>query len=62
MTGPLTTKLDIDYGFRRSLIRSQNRLLYGEKSDGAEWSSNIGVVRQWAVENGFERAAIYTLG
>ena len=41
-----TTKVDIDYALsRRSLIRSQNRLLYGEKSDGAEWSSNIGVVR-----------------
>lgn len=58
-----TTKLDIDYALsRRSLIRSQNRLLYGEKSDGAEWSSNIGVVRQWAVENGFERAAYLYAG
>ena len=58
-----TTKLDIDYALsRRSLVRSQNRLLYGEKSDGAEWSSNIGVVRQWAVENGFERAAYLYAG
>jgi len=58
-----TTKLDIDYALsRRSLIRSQHRLLYGEKSDGAEWSSNIGVVRQWAVENGFERAAYLYAG
>ena len=58
-----TTKLDIDYALsRRSLIRSQNRLLYGEKSDGAEWSSNIGVVRQWAIENGFERAAYLYAG
>ena len=58
-----TTKLDIDYALsRRSLIRSQNRLLYGEKSDGGEWSSNIGVVRQWAVENGFERAAYLYAG
>jgi hypothetical protein len=58
-----TTKLDIDYALsRRSLIRSQNRLLYGEESDGVEWSSNIGVVRQWAVENGFERAAYLYAG
>ena len=58
-----TTKLDIDYALsKRSLIRSQNRLLYSEKSDGAEWSSNIGFVRQWAVENGFERAAYFHAG
>ena len=41
-----TTKLDLDYALSgRSLIRSQNRPLYSEKSDGAEWSSNVGVVR-----------------
>lgn len=58
-----TTKLDIDYALsRRSLIRTQNRVLYGEKSDGMEWSSNLGVVRQWAVENGFERAAYLYAG
>ena len=61
--GVATTKLDIDYALsRRSLIRTQNRVLYGENSDGAEWSSNIGVVRQWAVENGFERAAYLYAG
>jgi hypothetical protein len=61
--GFATTKLDIDYALsRRSLIRTQNRVLYGENSDGAEWSSNIGVVRQWAVENGFERAAYLYAG
>ena len=61
--GFATTKLDIDYALsRRSLIRSQNRVLYGENSDGAEWSSNVGVVRQWAVENGFERAAYLYAG
>ena len=61
--GFATTKLDIDYALsRRSLIRTQNRVLYGENSDGAEWSSNIGVVRQWAVENGFERAAYFYTG
>ena len=58
-----TTKLDIDYALsRRSLIRTQNRVLYGEKSDGMEWSSNLGVVRQLAVENGFERAAYLYAG
>lgn len=58
-----TTKLDIDHALsRRSLIRTQNRVLYGEKSDGMEWSSNLGVVRQWAVENGFERAAYLYAG
>ena len=58
-----TTKLDLDYALsRRSLIRTQNRLLYGEKTDGVEWSSNIGVVRQWAIENGFERAAYLYVG
>ena len=61
--GFATTKLDIDYALsRRSLIRTQNRVLYGENSDGAEWSSNVGVVRQWAVENGFERAAYLYAG
>ena len=61
--GFATTKLDIDYALsRRSLIRTQNRVLYGKNSDGAEWSSNIGVVRQWAVENGFERAAYLYAG
>ncbi len=61
--GFATTKLDIDYALsRRSLIRTQNRVLYGENSDGAEWCSNIGVVRQWAVENGFERAAYLYAG
>ena len=58
-----TTKLDFDYALsKHSLIRFQNRLLYGGKSDGAEWSSNIGVVRQWAVENGFDRAAYLHAG
>ena len=61
--GFATTKLDIDYALsRRSLIRTQNRVLYGKNSDGAEWSSNIGFVRQWAVENGFERAAYLYAG
>jgi hypothetical protein len=57
------TKLDLDYALsERSLIRTQNRVLYGEDSEGTKWSSNIGVVRQWAVANGFERAAYLYAG
>ena len=40
----------------------QTRMFYGEKSDDTEWSSNIGVVRQWAIENGFVRAAYLYAG
>ena len=57
------TKLDLDYALsERSLIRTQNRVLYGEDSEGTKWSSNTGVVRQWAVANGFERAAYLYAG
>ena len=58
-----TTKIDIDREISsRSLIRSQTRMLYGEESEGVEWSSTLGVVRQWAVADGFERAAYLYVG
>jgi len=58
-----TTKLDIDHEISaRSLVRSQTRMLYGEESEGVEWSSTLGVVRQWAVADGFERAAYLYVG
>jgi hypothetical protein len=37
-------------------------MLYGEETDGVEWSTRVGVVRQWAVTNGFERAAYVYIG
>jgi hypothetical protein len=58
-----TTKIDLDYALsERSLVRTQNRVLYGEETDGVEWSTRVGVVRQWAVTKGFERAAYVYIG
>ena len=58
-----TTKIDLDYALsERSLVRTQNRILYGEETDGVEWSTRVGVVRQWAVTKGFERAAYVYIG
>ena len=53
-----TTKLDVDYVLSEtSLLRTQNRILYGRDADGAEWSTNFGRVRQWTNTEGYERAS-----
>ena len=55
-----TTKFDIDYVLSEtSLLRTQNRVLYGRDAEGAEWSTNFGRVRQWSNEEGFERASFF---
>lgn len=55
-----TTKFDIDYVLSAtSLLRTQNRVLYGRDAEGAEWSTNFGRVRQWTNEEGFERASFF---
>jgi hypothetical protein len=53
-----TTKLDADYVLSEtSLLRTQNRVLFGRDAEGMEWSTNFGRVRQWTDAEGFERAS-----
>ena len=53
-----TTKFDVDYVLSdTSLLRTQNRVLYGRDAQGAAWSTNFGRVRQWTDDDGFERAS-----
>ena len=57
-----TTKLDVDYVLSdTSLLRTQNRVLLGRGAEGAEWSTNLGRVRQWTNADGFERASFLYL-
>ena len=61
--GFTTSKLDIDYMLDdQSLIRSYSRVLLGQHTEGAEWSSFLAHVRSWSAENGHERASFIYAG
>ena len=61
--GFTTSKLDIDYMLDdQSLIRSYSRVLLGQHTEGAEWSSFLAHVRSWSAQNGHERASFIYAG
>lgn len=46
----------------QSLIRSYSRVLLGQHTEGAEWSSFLAHVRSWSAKNGHERASFIYAG